>query len=49
MFLNEDFWKVKSNMEEGRSKERVLFSNDGLIFVTYDHCETFAEIIGEEY
>lgn len=31
-----------------RNKQRLLFSNDGLIFVTYDHYETFAEIIGEE-
>ena len=28
--------------------ERLVFSNDGLIFVTRDHYETFAEIIGEE-
>ena len=31
-----------------RNKQRVVFSNDGLIFVTYDHYRTFAEIIGEE-
>ena len=31
-----------------RNKQRLLFSNAGLIFVTYDHYETFAEIIGEE-
>ena len=31
-----------------RNKQRLLFSNDGLIFVTYDHYKTFAEIIGEE-
>lgn len=31
-----------------RNKQRLVFSNDGLIFVTYDHYETFAEIIGEE-
>ncbi len=28
-----------------RGTERILFSNDGLIFVTYDHYETFVEII----
>lgn len=28
-----------------RGKERILFSNDGLIFVTYDHYKTFIEII----
>lgn len=27
-----------------RNQHRVLFSNDGLIFVTYDHCITFYEI-----
>lgn len=30
-----------------RNKQRIVFSNDGLIFVTYDHYETFIEIIGE--
>jgi len=28
-----------------RGIERVLFSNDGLIFVTYDHYESFIEIV----
>lgn len=28
-----------------RGQERILYSNDGLIFVTYDHYTTFAEII----
>ncbi len=27
-----------------RNNDRILFSNDGLIFVTYDHYETFVEI-----
>ncbi len=27
-----------------RNKQRVVWSNDGLIFVTYDHYETFYEI-----
>ena len=29
-----------------RNSQRVLFSNDGLVFVTYDHYKTFIEIIG---
>lgn len=28
-----------------RNGHRILFSNDGLIFVSYDHCQTFYEII----
>ena len=28
-----------------RGSERILFSSDGLIFVTYDHYETFVEIV----
>ena len=28
-----------------RNKQRIVFSNDGLIFVTYDHYHTFHEII----
>ncbi len=28
-----------------RNRQRVVFSDDGLIFVTYDHYETFYEII----
>lgn len=31
-----------------RNTERLLYSNDGLIFVTYDHYNTFYEIITEE-
>lgn len=27
-----------------RNRDRILFSNDGLIFVTYDHYQTFYEI-----
>ncbi len=29
-----------------RNRHRVVYSNDGLIFVTYDHYETFIEVIG---
>ncbi len=28
-----------------RGTDRILFSNDGLIFVTYDHYHTFEEIV----
>ena len=28
-----------------RNKQRILYSNDGLIFVTYDHYRRFYEII----
>ena len=28
-----------------RNRQRLLYSNDGLMFVTYDHYETFYEII----
>ena len=27
-----------------RTHDRILYSNDGLIFVTYDHYQTFYEI-----
>lgn len=30
-----------------RDGDRIVFSNDGLIFVTYNHYETFYEIVGE--
>ena len=30
-----------------RNKQRVVWSNDGLIFVTYDHYNTFFEVTGE--
>lgn len=29
----------------GRNGHRLLWSNDGLIFVTYNHYETFIEVI----
>ena len=28
-----------------RGNDRIVYSNDGLIFVTYDHYKTFVEII----
>ena len=30
---------------EKRNTQRIVWSNDGLIFVTYDHYKTFYEII----
>ena len=39
------WYEADINYETGkRNKSRILFSNDGLIFVTYDHYETFYEI-----
>lgn len=36
------------NYQSGfRNTERILYSNDGLIFVTYDHYRTFSEIVRE--
>lgn len=32
-----------------RNHYRILYSNDGLIFVTYDHYRTFCEIIKGDY
>ncbi len=29
-----------------RNTQRIVFSNDGLVFVTYDHYKTFIEITG---
>ena len=28
-----------------RNSERIVYSNDGLIFVSYDHYKTFIEIV----
>ncbi|MBQ8604747.1 MAG: hypothetical protein IJ410_07900 [Oscillospiraceae bacterium] len=41
------FWyEADINYTSGyRNSERVVFSNDGLIFVTYDHYKTFVEIV----
>lgn len=39
------WYEADINYELGyRGNERILFSNDGLIFVTYDHYHTFIEI-----
>ena len=32
----------------GRGPERIVFSNDGLIYYTPDHYETFELLYGEE-
>lgn len=40
------WYEADINYYEGRrNRHRVLWSNDGLMFVTYDHYETFYEII----
>ncbi len=42
---NRIWYEADINYNNGyRGTERILFSNDGLIFVTYDHYETFIEI-----
>ena len=28
-----------------RGVDRIIFSNDGLVFVTYEHYRTFVEIV----
>lgn len=39
------WYEADINYEQGyRNTERILFSNDGLIFVTYDHYFNFIEI-----
>ena len=45
-FSNSRIWyECDINYTKGRrNEERILFSNDGLIFVTYDHYKTFFEI-----
>lgn len=44
------WYEADVNYYEGkRNGHRVLWSNDGLIFATYDHYATFYEIIGEDY
>lgn len=39
------WYEADINYKSGkRNSQRILWSNDGLIFVTYDHYETFYEI-----
>lgn len=43
--FNRIWYEADINYDFGyRGTERILFSNDGLIFVTYDHYRTFIEI-----
>ncbi len=40
------WYKADINYKNGkRNSERIVWSNDGLVFVTYDHYKTFYEII----
>lgn len=40
------WYEADINYTQGRrNRHRVLWSNDGLIFVTYDHYQTFYEIV----
>lgn len=40
------WFKADINYYSGRRNgHRIVYSNDGLIFVSYDHCRTFYEII----
>lgn len=42
---NRVWYEADIDYESGyRNKKRILYSNDGLIFVTYNHYETFVEI-----
>ena len=42
---NRVWYEADINYEFGfRGTERILFSNDGLMFVTYDHYHTFIEV-----
>lgn len=42
---NREWYEADINYESGfRGAERIVFSNDGLIFVTYDHYHTFIEV-----
>ena len=43
---NRTWYEADFNYHGGfRNDCRILYSNDGLIFVTYDHYKTFYEII----
>ncbi|MBQ8868150.1 MAG: phage head morphogenesis protein [Oscillospiraceae bacterium] len=46
-YANGRIWyEADINYKTGqRNSQRILWSNDGLIFVTYDHYQTFYEII----
>ena len=39
------WYEADINYKDGfRNRERILYSNDGLIFVSYDHYQTFYEV-----
>lgn len=41
-----EWYEADINYDAGfRNTQRIVYSNDGLIFVTYDHYKTFYEII----
>lgn len=43
---NRVWYEADINYKSGkRNSQRILWSNDGLIFVTYDHYKTFYEIV----
>ena len=43
---NDEWYEADINYTSGkRNKQRILYSNDGLIFVTYDHYRRFYEIV----
>ncbi len=43
------YYECDINYQGGyRGAERIVFSNDGLIFYTSDHYESFEELYGEE-
>ncbi len=40
------WYEADINYKSGyRNDSRILYSNDGLIFVTYDHYKTYKEIV----
>jgi guanyl-specific ribonuclease Sa len=44
-----EYYECDIHYEGGyRGAERIVFSNDGLIFYTADHYETFEQLYGEE-
>ena len=45
-FVGRVWYEADINYKSGyRDSQRILWSNDGLIFVTYDHYKTFYEIV----
>lgn len=44
-----DYYEADINYQGGyRNSERIVFSNDGLIYYTDDHYESFEHLYGEE-